>query len=202
MPPRKAQAEITSFTSKWVDNKLSPRRSYTQIVSENPYECLSGNEDEDKIMDEAESCTSSEATQKTDNAQVSQSSDQVNEGNHQHSPSKKMQRKVAKAAKTSSKHLKDQQIKFLSSATRASLERAREAEDLLINTPDNCTGDNDAETESHTPSTATNPTIPPNPYQCSRKNQEGTLHAVNQRTPPSNKPPSMIGLVPSTNPLN
>lgn len=87
--PRKAQAKITSFTSKQVDYKSSLRRSYAQAVLENPYECLSGNEDEDEIMYEEESCNSSEATPKIDNAQVSQSPNSENVEDSQPPRSKK-----------------------------------------------------------------------------------------------------------------
>ncbi len=62
--PKKAQAEITSFTSKRIDNKNSPRRSYVQAVSENPYEVLSGPDDDDVDMHDAETCDSSDATPK------------------------------------------------------------------------------------------------------------------------------------------
>jgi hypothetical protein len=129
--PKKAQVDITSFTSKRPDNKASPRRSYAQALSENPYEVLSESNDEDEPMQETESCDSSKATPKTDNAQVSQPPSDKGE-EYQVPKSKKQQRKIAKAARTSSKHLKDTQVKFLSSATRATLERARKAKDIIV----------------------------------------------------------------------
>ena len=73
-PPKKShQVDITSFTSKRPDNKSSPRRSYAQALVDNPYDALSENDDEDEEMVDAVSCNSSEDTQRTDNAQVSQS---------------------------------------------------------------------------------------------------------------------------------
>jgi hypothetical protein len=82
-------------------------------------------------MEDADSCNSSKATQKTDNAQVSQLPTSENEEESQPPQSKKMQRKIAKATRMSSKHQKDTQVKFLSLATRATLRRARRAEDML-----------------------------------------------------------------------
>ncbi len=70
-PEKAVQVDITSFTSKRPDNKASPRRSYAQALPENPYEALSESNEEDEPMEETESCDSSEATVKTDNAQVS-----------------------------------------------------------------------------------------------------------------------------------
>ncbi len=130
--PKKAlQVDITSFTSKRPDNKASPRRSYVQALSENPYEALSENDEEDEPMEETETCDSSESTPKTDNAQVSQSPSDNGE-EYQAPKSKKQQRKIAKAARTSSKHQKDTQVRFLSSATRATLARAQKAKDIIV----------------------------------------------------------------------
>jgi hypothetical protein len=240
--PRKGhQVDITSFTSKRVDNNLSPRRSYAQAVTANPYEVLSEDDVKDEAMADAESCNSSEATQKTDNAQVSQSSTNENEDEYQPHSLKKMQRKIAKVARTSSKHMKGPQVKFLSSVTKATLERARRAEERLQSTdsdfindvteeqPNNSDAtqtetrgpttenDNFHETNSssnqtssiktgatttdsslektsatdHTSTTmssqnSSSTKVPQNPYQPSRKNQDGILYAVPQRQSSAN----------------
>jgi hypothetical protein len=129
--PRKAQVDITSFTSKRADNKSSPRRSYAQALSDNPYEALSNPNDEDEIMEEIENSDSSDVTPKRGNAQVSESSETKNEEEYQPSLSKRTQHKLAKAKKNSPKGQKESQTKLLSSATRATLERARKAKEML-----------------------------------------------------------------------
>jgi hypothetical protein len=147
--PKKAQVDITSFTSKRPDNKASPRRSYAQALSENPYEALSESNEEDEPIEETESCNSSEATLKTDN-QVSQSPSDKGE-EYQAPKSKKQQRKIAKAARTSSKHQKDAQVKFLSSVTRATLAQARKAKDIIVDSNatliEDLTGESNATTD-------------------------------------------------------
>jgi hypothetical protein len=125
--PKKAQADKMLFTSKWMDSKSSPTHSYAQAVSENPYEVLFDPDDNDEDMDDANADTydSSEATPKIDNAQVSQPSDTDIAAVYQPPQSRKNQRKIAKAAKSSSKHQKEIQGKFLSSATLATLARSK-----------------------------------------------------------------------------
>jgi hypothetical protein len=129
--PRKAQVDITSFTSKRADNKSSPRRSYAQALSENPYKALSDPVDEDEIMEEIENSDSSDVTPKRGNAQVSESSENKNEEEYQPSQSKRTQCKLAKANKNSSKGQEVSQAELLSSATQATLENARKAKEML-----------------------------------------------------------------------
>jgi hypothetical protein len=71
--PHKIQVDITSFTEKKMDNKPSPRRSYAQAASINQYEVLSDKEDDDNDTQMEDVCDSSEDTQITANAQVTQS---------------------------------------------------------------------------------------------------------------------------------
>jgi hypothetical protein len=125
---KKAQAEITSFTRKSIDSKNSLSHSYAQPVLDNPYEVLLDPDNEDEVMDDAESNTGN-VTPKKDNMQVSQSSNSENAEAYQPLLSKKMQRKTAKASKTGSKLPKGPQENFLSLATKATLGRARKAKE-------------------------------------------------------------------------
>jgi hypothetical protein len=130
--PRKVQTEMTAFTGKRIDNKSTPTRSYAQAASANRFEALSDEEyDDDEEMEDALS-EESDTTPKQVNAKV------ANESNK--SPlSKKALRKLAKESrKTANDSLNDQQPRFISSATKATLERSRRAKGLLLsssNTP-------------------------------------------------------------------
>ncbi len=128
--PRKIQTEMTSFTGKRVDNKNSPPRSDAQVVSANRFESLSDPEDEDKEMAEVQSSDNSDMTPKKDNAK----STTTDTNKHQNPLSKRSQQRLAKAGKTDAKKTsKSNQNLFLSSATKATLERARKAKELLQN---------------------------------------------------------------------
>jgi hypothetical protein len=75
-------------------------------------------------MQDAGPCDSSEDTQITDNAQVSQTQDANKEEGFQLAQSKRTQRKIAQSAKKILKS-KDTQTQFMSSATKATLEKAK-----------------------------------------------------------------------------
>jgi hypothetical protein len=141
--PRKVQTEMTSFTGKKIDNKVSPARSYAQAASNNRFEALSDPENEDdemqnaarsrneddEMQDIAQSSDSSDTTPKQDNAKAMSISTKEK---YQNPLSKKSQRKLAKAAKKDARKVsRTNQPLFLSSATKATLERARKAKELL-----------------------------------------------------------------------
>jgi hypothetical protein len=138
--PKKIQTEMTSFTGKRIDNKTSPARSYAQVTSGNRYEALSDPEYEDEEMEDIES-NDSDTTPKQDNATISSSANKESLSNPL---SKKAQRKLSKVTKNDAKKSsKSLQPRFISNATKATLERARKAKELLKQSLDEPQGDKD-----------------------------------------------------------
>jgi hypothetical protein len=132
--PRKVQTEMTAFTGKRTDNKNTPPRSYAQAVSANRFEPLS-EDDEDEVMEEAQASDSSDATPNQDNTKSSSSATKEKFTNPL---SKKSHRKMNHAAKKDvTRPFKKNQTRILSSATRATLERARKAKELLQKSMEN-----------------------------------------------------------------
>ena len=127
LSPRKVQTEMTAFAGKKVDNKASPACSYAQAVSTNRFEPLSDNELEDDVeMEDDRSEVGSDTTPKQINAASTMES-------LKNPLSKKSLRKIAKASKKDAKVTsKSTQSRFLSSATKATLERARKAKETLL----------------------------------------------------------------------
>jgi hypothetical protein len=78
----------------------------------NPYEVLSDNGEEDKIMAEVET-SNSNATPKTDNAQLSQSSIGNKAEGNQRPQSKRTLRKIAQAAERNSMTSKKKKKNFV-----------------------------------------------------------------------------------------
>jgi hypothetical protein len=129
--PRKIQTEMTSFTGKRVDSKNSPPRSYAQVAAANRYEALSDPEQEDEEMTEAQLSDDSDTTPKKDNAQPSST---ITKEAALNPLSKKSQRKLMKTAKKDVKKTVTSKNRLLSSATKATLERARKAKEALQST--------------------------------------------------------------------
>jgi hypothetical protein len=111
-----------------VDSKTSPSRSYAQVVAVNRFEVLSDPEQDDKEMTETHSSEVSDMTPKQDNAKPSSSNDKEK---YLNPLSTKSQRKMAKTAKKDVKKITLGKTCLLSSATRATLEGARKAKELL-----------------------------------------------------------------------
>jgi hypothetical protein len=128
--PRKIQTDMTSFTGKRSDNKNTPNRSYAQVASGNRFEPLS-DEEKDEVMEDTFSSASSEATPKQGNAQTKDTNESGRKATVPNPLSKKSQRKLAKATRKES-HTKITN-KYLSSATRATLEQSRRAKEILLN---------------------------------------------------------------------
>ncbi len=119
---------MTSFTGKRVDSKTSPSRSYVQVVAVNRFEVLSDPEQDDEEMTETHSSEDSDMTPKQDNAKPSSSNDKEK---YLNPLSTKSQRKMAKTAKKDVKKITSGKTRLLSSATRATLEGAHKAKELL-----------------------------------------------------------------------
>ena len=122
---------MTSFAGKRSDNKNTPNRSYAQVTSGNRFEALSDPEDQkDEEMENAFSSDSSDATPRQGNAKTKDFTD-TNKIAHLSNPlSKKSQRKLSKAARKNITS-KVSSPQYLSSATKATLERARKAKESL-----------------------------------------------------------------------
>jgi hypothetical protein len=126
--PRKIQAEKTNFTGKKPDNRSSPLKSYAAAASINRYEALSDDDEEDNTQ-EIDHCDSSDDTQVTANAQQTPF---TTEQEYQPAQSRRNQRMKAKESRRALQPTSPVTT-FMSSATKATLEQARKAKELLQN---------------------------------------------------------------------
>lgn len=125
---------MMQFTGKRADNKTSPARSYAQVTS-NRYEALSEDDEiEDTMMEDASSSDDSESTPVQDNATATGMKKSGPLKHPTNSLSKKFQRKTAQDLKNKDKIA---QSVNLSSATIATLERAKKAKELLQKSAEN-----------------------------------------------------------------
>jgi hypothetical protein len=133
--PKKVQTELTLFTGKRCDTKNTPNRSYAQAASGNRFEVLSDpDDDKDEEMEDNFSTDSSETTPKQGNDKTTVSSKSSSITKYTNPLSKKSQRKMSKAIRKDSHTKTNNKITnnpLLSSATRATLERSRQAKELL-----------------------------------------------------------------------
>jgi hypothetical protein len=132
--PRKIQTDMTQFTGYQADNKSSPARSYAQATS-NRYEALSDEDEiEDTTMEDASSSDDSETSPVQDNAKATGMKKAGTQKLPANPLSKKSQRKAAQDLKKKDKIV---QSVNLSSATIATLERAKKAKELLQKSAEN-----------------------------------------------------------------
>jgi hypothetical protein len=123
---------MTLFMGKRSDNKNMPNRSYAQAASGNRFEALSDPEDDhNEEMVDTFSSDTNETTPKQGNAKAKISSESNKMSNCANPLSKKSQRKLAKVSRQES-NLKINNNLNLSSATKATLERARRAKESLV----------------------------------------------------------------------
>jgi hypothetical protein len=162
---------MTQFTSKREDNKNSPARSYTQAAL-NCYEALSDEDEiEDTTMEDASSSDSSDTTPVQDNAKATGSKEV---GTLKHSANPLSKRSQRKAAQEKKKQDKDGHPMNLSSATMATLERAKKAKELLQKSAED-------QNAVNTDSVQESITIDDSPQETSKEDQADT-------TPPFKEP--------------
>jgi hypothetical protein len=120
-----------------VDKKSSPARSYSQVATNNPFNALSKNEEEDVEVEDLGTdinSDSSDAMPKIDNTQTAHSRDSVSKEGFNTALSMHLQRKLAQAARKNNEKTTGKHNFLLSQRSRDTLERVKTAKEALQQT--------------------------------------------------------------------